>query len=85
MNRRVTVTEFKMDFEALSDEARHDPVTIVQPGQADLVVLALSELERLKKRDRRVGLTEDLPEHWVDAIRVAKVPDEFSCLDDMLG
>jgi len=36
---------------------------------------------RLKRRDRRVGLSEELPEEWVEAARNAKVPDEFAALD----
>jgi hypothetical protein len=30
-----------------------------------------------KRRDRRVGLTEE----WVEAVRNAQVPDEFAALD----
>jgi hypothetical protein len=31
--------------------------------------------------DRLVGLTEDLPEEWIEAVRGAEVPDEFAALD----
>ena len=34
-----------------------------------------------KRRDRSVGLTTELPEEWVEAVRKAKVPDEFAHLD----
>jgi hypothetical protein len=46
-----------------------------------IAVLPADEYARLKRRDRRVGLTEDLPEEWVEAVRNAKVPDEFAALD----
>ena len=44
-------------------------------------MLSAEEYARLKRRDRRVGLTEDLPEEWIEAVRNAKVPDEFAALD----
>jgi hypothetical protein len=46
--------------------------------------MSAEEWSRLKRRDRRVGLTTELPEEWVEAVRDAKVPDEFSFLDDEL-
>jgi hypothetical protein len=46
-----------------------------------LVVLSAEEYARLKRRDCCVGLTEDLPDEWIEAVRSAKVPDEFAGLD----
>ena len=46
-------------------------------GHDEFVVLSAEEYARLKRRDRRVGL----PEEWVEAVRNAKVPDEFAALD----
>jgi prevent-host-death family protein len=78
---KVTSSEFQQAFGALSDKARHEPVIITKHGRNSLVVMAAEEWERLKRRDRRVGLTTELPEEWVDAVRHAKVPDEFAHLD----
>jgi prevent-host-death family protein len=80
---RVTVSEFQQSFGALSDKARHEPVVITN-GRDSLVVMSTQEWERLKRRDRRVGLTTELPEEWVEAVRSAKAPDEFAHLDDEL-
>jgi PHD/YefM family antitoxin component YafN of YafNO toxin-antitoxin module len=66
----------------LADRARRGPVTITTPdGRDEFVVLSAEEYARLKRRDRRVGLTEELPEEWVEAVRNAKAPDEFAALD----
>lgn len=46
-----------------------------------IAVLSAEEYARLKRRDRRVGLAEELPEEWIEAVRNAKVPDEFAALD----
>ena len=79
---RMTETEVQQGFRALADRARREPVTITTTdGREELVVLSVEEYARLKRRDRRVGLTEDLPEEWVEAVRNAKVPDEFAALD----
>ena len=79
---RMTEAELQEGFRALADRARRGPVTITTPdGRDELVVLSAEEYARLKRRDRRVGLTEELPEEWVEAVRNAKVPDEFAALD----
>jgi prevent-host-death family protein len=78
---RVTASEFQHAFGALSDKARQGPVVITKHGRDSLVVMSAEEWERLKRRDRRVSLTTDLPEEWLEAVRSAKVPDEFASLD----
>lgn len=78
---RVTSSEFQQSFGALSDKARHEPVVITKHGRDSLVVMPVEEWERLRRRDRRVGLASELPEEWVAAVRDAKVPDEFAHLD----
>jgi hypothetical protein len=89
---RMSEAELQQGFRALADRARREPVTITTPdgttpdgttpdGRDEFVVLSAEEYARLKRRDRRVGLTEELPEEWVEAVRNAKVPDEFAALD----
>ena len=78
---RVTASEFQQSVGALCDKARAEPVIITKHGRDSLVVMSTEEWERLKRRDRRVGLTTELPEDWVEAVRDARVPDEFASLD----
>jgi hypothetical protein len=40
-----------------------------------------NEFQNAFGRDRRVGLAAELPEEWVEAVRNAKVPEEFAHLD----
>jgi prevent-host-death family protein len=77
----IRMPEAELQLGALAEKARHEPVTITKDGRDDLVVLSAEEYARLKRRDRRVGLTEDLPEEWIEAVRNAKVSDEFAALD----
>ena len=81
---RVTASEFQQAFGALSDKARREPVIITKHGRDSLVVMAAEEWERLKRRDRRVGLASELSPEWAGAIREARVPEEFAALDSEL-
>ncbi len=78
---RITADEAKEAFDTLGDWARSGPVVITKEGRDSLVVIGAEEWERLRQRDRRVGLTADLPEEWVEAIRGAEVPEECGSLD----
>lgn len=80
-NTRVTASQFQQAFGTLSDKARHEPVVITKHGRPSLVIMSAEEWERLKRRDRRVGLTGALAEEWHEAVRQAKVPDEYAHLD----
>ena len=83
---RMTEAELQQGFRALAERARREPVMITTPdgptpdGRDELVVLSAEEYARLKRRDRRVGLSEE----WVEAARNATVPDEFAALDTEL-
>jgi len=81
---RVTESEFQQAFGAVTQQARPTPVTITKDGRDHLVVVSAEEFARLKRRDRQVGLAADLPEEWIEAVRQAKVPDEFSHLNSEL-
>ncbi len=78
---RVSASQFQAAFGALSDKARHEPVIITKHGHDSLVVMSAEEWHRLMRRDRRVGLTAELPEEWIEAVRQANVPDEFAPLN----
>jgi prevent-host-death family protein len=85
MVMKVTASEFQKSFGALSDRALRAPVTITKQGRDHLVVMSVDEYARLKRRDRKVGLAEELPDEWLEAIRTSKVPDEHAALDDELS
>ena len=78
---RVTASEFQQAFGALSDKARHEPVVITKHGKDSLVVMSADEWERLRRRDRRVGITTELSHEWIEATRAAKVGSEHAHLD----
>ncbi|OHB32430.1 MAG: prevent-host-death protein, partial [Phenylobacterium sp. RIFCSPHIGHO2_01_FULL_70_10] len=58
-----------------------EPVTITKHGRARLVVVSAAEYERLKRRDRQVFQSADLPDTVLEQIAKAEVPAEFAHLD----
>jgi prevent-host-death family protein len=80
-NARVTASEFQRAFDAWTEKAAEEPVTITKEGRDHLVLLSADEYARLKRRERQVGLAAELPEEWAEAVRNAKVPDAFAHLD----
>jgi prevent-host-death family protein len=72
---KVTASEFQRAFGAFSDKARREPVVITEHGRETLVVMAVEEWARLKRRDRKVGSTSELADEWIEAVREAEVPE----------
>ena len=84
MKNKATASEFQQAFGAYTAHALREPVTITKHGRPQLVVVAAEEWERLKRRDRKAGLTVDLSDEWAEAVLQAKVPDEYAYLDEEL-
>jgi prevent-host-death family protein len=80
----VSTAEFIKNYGALADEALREPVTITKNGRDRLVVLSVEEYARLKRRDRRVVRTGDLPDADIERIAKAEVPVEHAHLDEEL-
>ncbi len=56
----ISAVEFQRNFGRYQDEALKQPVSITRNGRDRLVVIAVEEYHRLKRRDRAVLATEDL-------------------------
>ena len=84
MEHRATASEFRKAFGAFSAKALREPLTITRHGRPRLVIMAAEDFERLKPRDRKVGLTEDLSDEWAEAVRKARVPHEYAHLDELM-
>lgn len=64
----VSAVEFQRNFGRYQDEALKQPVSITRNGRERLVILAVEEYERLRRRDRVVFKAEDLAEEEARAI-----------------
>jgi PHD/YefM family antitoxin component YafN of YafNO toxin-antitoxin module len=81
---RISTADFIKNYSTLADRALAEPVTITKHGRDRLVVVSATEYERLKKRDRQVSQSADLPDSVLELIARAEVPAEFAHLDGEL-
>ena len=82
---RVSTADFIKHYSSLADHALTEPVTITKHGRDRLVVVSASEYERLKRRDRQVFQSADLPDRVLELIAEAEIPAEYAHLDDELA
>lgn len=64
----VPAAEFQRNFGRYQDEALKQPLSITRNGRDRLVVLAVEEYQRLKRRDRVARKIEDLSAAELEAI-----------------
>jgi PHD/YefM family antitoxin component YafN of YafNO toxin-antitoxin module len=81
---RVTTAEFIKDYGALADKALTEPVTITKNGRDRLVLVSADEYARLKRRDRRAILPEELTEEEITAIAAAEMDPRHDHLNEEL-
>jgi len=65
---QVSSSDVQRDFGAYRTLAENAPVHVTHQDQPSVVILAADEYARLKRRDKVVMATEDLPEWLVDKI-----------------
>ena len=70
---RVTTAEFIKGYGALADKALTEPVTITKNGRDRLVVMSADEYARLKRRDRRAILPEELTAEDITAVAASEM------------
>jgi prevent-host-death family protein len=80
----VTAAEFHRNLGVYQDIALTKPVAITKNGRERTVLLSAEEFHRLKRRDRRVIVAGELTEAQVEAIRNAKVPEQYAQFDEEL-
>lgn len=78
---KVTAAEVGKNFGQFADKALVEPVTITKYGREHLVLLSADEYARLKRRDRQVYRTGEIPADWVAAIEAAEPPAEAAAFD----
>ncbi len=79
---RVTTAEFIRGYGTLADKALTEPVTITKNGRDRLVLVSADEYARLKRRDRRAILPEELTEEEITAIATAEMDHQHEHLNE---
>lgn len=79
MPHTATWAEASKSFGPLCREAQQSPVIITRRGSPSLVLLSLTEYERLKRRDRQVLTIDQIPIEVRDAVAAARWRKTTSC------
>lgn len=78
---RVTTADFIKHYGSLANHALSEPLTITKNGRDRLVLVSAEEFSRLKSRDRRAVLPEELSNAELELIAKAEVPAAYAALD----
>jgi prevent-host-death family protein len=81
--QEASFAEVQRDFGAYREIAEAEPVTVVHGSRPAVVIVSADEYARLKRRDKQVMLTKDLPEWIVDRIAVGEMDPQFAALDEL--
>ena len=81
---RVTSTEFSKEVGRFQDSALTQPVVVTRNGRDRTVMISSEEYQRLKRRDREVFATGELPETIIEAIAHTDMDPRHRHLDKLL-
>ncbi len=81
---RVSSAEFGKELGRYQDAALSQPVMVTRNGRDRTVMISAEEYHRLKRRDRTVFATDDLPEELIEAVQRARMDPRHDHLDDLL-
>jgi hypothetical protein len=81
---RVSSTEFGKEVGRYQDLALSQPVVVTRKGRDRTVVISAEEYQRLKRRDRQVFASGELPEDMVDAVNRTEMDPRHGHLDDLV-
>jgi len=75
-------TEVAKRFGAISQIVQSEPVCVESHGRPQMVMLSPAEYERLRRQDRRVYATRELPASLRAAIAAARPSAEAASFND---
>ena len=81
---KVSTADFIKNYGTLADKALTEPLTITKNGRDRFVLVEAGEFERLKRRDRKVYATGEMPEELFELIKQSKMPEGYEHLDEEL-
>jgi PHD/YefM family antitoxin component YafN of YafNO toxin-antitoxin module len=73
---KVGAAEAQRNFRLYHDKALAQPAAITHNGRTRTVMISIEEYERLKRRDRQVMRSEDMPQDPADANLQAEPSEE---------
>jgi len=82
--QRFSSQDLQRNGGVLQEAALVEPVAITHHGRDRLVLMSVTEFDRLKRRDRKVIAIEDLPEEFLDVLQNPVNDTEAAALDHLL-
>jgi prevent-host-death family protein len=81
-NGNRSAAEFQCYFGLYQDEALTKPVVITRNGRERLVMISVDEYRRLRRSDRQVLRSGELPDADFAALEETRAPESSSAFDD---
>ena len=81
---RVSSTEFGKEVGRYQDLALSQPVIVTRNGRDRTVMISADEYRRLKRRDRHVFATGELPDELAEAVARSEMDARHQPLDDLI-
>jgi len=79
----ISSAEAGRNFSQYREKAETEPVVVLHYNKPSVVMIAVSEFERLKRRDKQVMSVEQMPEWLVELVVNAKMDARHDHLDGM--
>jgi PHD/YefM family antitoxin component YafN of YafNO toxin-antitoxin module len=81
---RVSATEFGKEVGRYQDLALGQTVIVTRNGRDRTVMISAEEYQRLKRRDRHVYATGELPDEILEAVRRSEMDPRHQYLDELI-
>jgi prevent-host-death family protein len=77
----ISAGDFQRKLGYIQDRALVEPVLITRNGRERLVILAVEEYRRLKRRDREVLTADEFTNEDIEALEKTKAPAEAAAFN----
>jgi len=79
----ISSAEAGRNFSRYREQAETEPVVVLHYNKPSVVMIAVEEFERLKRRDKQVLSVEEMPEWLVELVVNGKMDARHDHLDGM--
>jgi PHD/YefM family antitoxin component YafN of YafNO toxin-antitoxin module len=77
----ISSAEVARNFSQIREQAETEPVFVLHYNKPSVVIIAASEFERLKRRDKKAMSIEEMPDWLVELVATARMDAKHAHLD----
>jgi len=77
----ISSAEASRNFSQYREKAEQEPVIVLHYNKPSVVIISAQEFERLKRRDKKVLATEDMPDWLAELVISGKMDPRHDDLD----